>query len=126
MLGVWHKFAGLPGLTHHELVGVEEVETDAEGRLELHPPKGWYGEDNESITVYKFGYIAWNNLAIYPNSVRRQDAVIPSRIVLEPFPAGESRARHQSFISNATRGGSYGLERIPKFWKAVEQEYRVR
>ena len=124
VLGVWTKVAGLPGLQHHELVGVREVETDAEGRFVLERAKRIIFEDDESVTVYKPGYVAWNNIYIFPTSERRKDQRIPSQIFLIRFPPGESHKRHTSFIDGARRGG-YGIETIPKFWNAYRQELQM-
>jgi hypothetical protein len=128
VLGVWTKVAGLPGLTHTELVGVKEVETDAQGRFTLERPRTLFpfAEDDESITVYKFGYIAWNNIFTFPptGSGRRKDQRVPAEIRLEKFPDGQSHQRHISFI-NLARGGLYGLDRIPRFWDALQPEMRM-
>ncbi len=126
VLGVWTKVAGLPGLNYHKLVGVREVETDAEGRFVLEAAMRFLGEDDESVTIYKFGYVAWNNLFIFPTSERRKDMSIPPVIGLEAFPGGQSHQRHTSFISNAARSSFYGLNNMPKFWNAFQQEYQMR
>lgn len=126
VLGVWTKVAGLPGLHHTELVGVREVETDAEGRFTLERPSSPYNqEDGESVTVYKFGYVAWNNLFIFPTSERRKNNQVPTQILLQRFPEGESHRRHISFISGAKRAGMYGYESNPKFESAVDREMRM-
>lgn len=113
---------------HTELVGVREVETDAEGRFTLERPSSRYNrEDGESVTVYKFGYIAWNNLFTFPpiGSGRREDTTVPAQIRLERFPEGESHQRHVSFIRGAKRSTLYGYERNPKFEDAVDREIRM-
>lgn len=124
VLGVWTKGAGLPGLTHTELVGVNEAETDDQGRFTLERP-GWYGIE-ESVTVYKFGYVAWNNLFLFPTSQRRKDTGAPAQIFLGPFPLGESHIRHIDFIDDARAAGFYGLNRIPKFWEALQRERKMQ
>jgi len=126
VLGVWTKVAGLPGLYHHELVGVQEVETDAEGRFVLQQARNVVYEEDQSVTVYKFGYVAWNNLSVFPASVRRQDTRIPAQIRLDPFPPSQSHQRHLTFINNATAAGMYGLDSIPKFWDALQREIQMR
>lgn len=125
VLGVWTKVAGLPGLHHHELVGVQEVETDAEGRFMLERPRRIIHEDGESVTVYKFGYVAWNNLFEFPTSARRKDARVPQKISLERFPQNQSHQRHTNFISNAARSSFYGLNNMPKFWNVFRQEFEM-
>ena len=126
VLGVWTKVAGLPGLHHHELVGVQEVETDSEGRFILKRAKSIIHEDDEAVTVYKFGYVAWSNLYIFPTSERRQNTQMPAQIRLEPFPSGQSHQRHMSFINNSRAAGMYGLDSIPKFWDALQHEIQMR
>ena len=122
VLGVWTKVAGMPGLNYHKLVGVKEVETDAEGRFMLEAPVRFPGEDDESVTVYKFGYVAWNNLFVFPTSERRKDTGVPSQILLEPFPQGQRHRRHVDFIAGATRGRDT-VDATPKFWNAVRPEH---
>jgi hypothetical protein len=126
VLGVWTKKSGLPGLHHTELVGVKEAETNEEGWFELEKPPGRFHEDGEKLTVYKFGYVAWNNLFMFPSSVRRHEARVPSRILLERFPSGQSHQRHLSFINNSTAAGMYGVNSIPKFWSALRSESQMR
>jgi len=124
ILGVWTKVAGLPGLTHTELVGVKESETDAQGHFEIERLGGLFVE--ESVTVYKFGYVSWNNLHVFPEWERRKATQVPAQILLESFPPGESHQDHLSFISNATRAGMFGHESDPMFQKALEREIRMR
>jgi len=121
VLGVWMKVAGLPGLHHHELVGVEEVETDAEGRFILKRAKSIIHEDDESVTVYKFGYVAWNNIYMFPSSARRKGQQVPPQILLVRFPQGESHKRHHYFISDATWGKD-DPAKTPRFSQAVRRE----
>lgn len=125
VLGVWHRIAGLPGLYHHDLVDVREVETDAEGRFALERP-GSLGVDEEAVTVYKFGYVAWSNLYIFPTSESRPNSRVPGEIRLERFPKGQSHQRHISFIDGARRSGTYGLEKVPRFWNALQRELDMR
>jgi hypothetical protein len=128
VLGVWTKVvSGLP--YHHDFVGVRETDTDADGRFELErlPSSGLRGEGGgQSITVYKFGYIGWNNLEVFPTSKLREDQNIPSEILLERFPPAESHQQHMFFISNSMLGGMYGLDLIPRFEGAIEQERKLR
>ncbi len=123
VLGVWTKQAGLPGLSHTELVGVKEVEVDAQGHFTLERPGASYGE--ESVTVYKFGYVAWNNLFSFPTSQRRKDTGVPPQILLEPFPPGESHQKHMDFVSDATRSSLSYKAVKPLFDNALKGERRM-
>ena len=95
VLGVWTKAGGLPGLATTKLVAVKETETDAQGRFVLERPAP-LTSDEESVTAYKPGYIAWNNLFVFPTAVRRESTRVPSRVPLEAFPRGESNGRKRA------------------------------
>ncbi|HEY3067253.1 MAG TPA: carboxypeptidase-like regulatory domain-containing protein [Methylomirabilota bacterium] len=119
VLGVWQRIAGFPGLHHHELVGVAEAQTDENGRFALKRPRGL--ADEESVTAYKFGYVAWNNIYVFPSFARRPNERIPSTVPLEHFPADQSHSKHASFISLATTGYESKTE-TRYFWNAIRQE----
>lgn len=123
VLGVWTKGGGLPGLPHTDLVGVREAETDTEGRFELERLVGLFLE--ESITVYKFGYVGWNNGAIFPSWKLREKAQIPERIPLETFPPEGNHREHMRFVNYAASLFMYEHERNPKFQRAIEREGRM-
>jgi hypothetical protein len=126
VLGVWTtKGEGIFGAhAPTKLAGVKEVETDVQGRFTLERP-GMVAEEDESITVYKFGYVAWSNLFLWPTSKRREDSQVPAQILLQVFPEGSDRRRHISFISGATRGGDNSRD-TPKFFQAVQREWERR
>lgn len=119
VLGVWSRVVGF-GLTHHELVGVAETATDADGRFELERLGRSGFRREEAITVYKFGYVAWSNLYHFPIRLR-EDQTIPRDILLGRFPPTESHQRHMGFIDSAT-AGAYSHEMIPRFSNAIRQE----
>ena len=122
ILGIWTKYVGPPGLESGRLVGVKETEADAEGRFVLETLAG-----EESVTVYKFGYVAWNNLFTFPTSARRADTSVPARILLERFPPGQSHQRHMDFVDDARRSATgYGRSSIPKFWDSTRREREMR
>lgn len=121
VLGVWSMVGGPSGLPRTNPVVVKEVETDTEGRFVLETP-GPTEVDEESVTIYKSGYIAWNNLFTFPTSEPRTDTRVPSKIGLERFPPAQSHRRHVDFISEATIGKDDPTT-TPKFWNAVRPEY---
>jgi len=123
-LAVWTRREGPPGLRATTLAGYKEVEVDDQGRFILERPEG-LSFSEESVTVYKPGYIAWNNLDVFPALDRRENVRVPSQIVLERFPSGESHIRHRSFIAIQTMG--VGLSgRAPKFYGAARSEELIR
>ncbi len=125
VLGVWTKVEGFAGLYNHKLVGVRETETDADGRFTLDrlESSGLDGEgDGQAITVYKFGYVAWSNLFVFPNSRLRENQRVPADILLDRFPDSASHRRHLDYIHNAMASGRYGYETIPGFRRALQSE----
>jgi hypothetical protein len=123
ILGVWTKGGGVPGLSHTDLVGVREAETDAEGHFELERVWGLLLDDKR-ITVYKFGYIAWSNQAVFPSFARRDDTGVPAQIRLAPFPPEDSHGNHMGFVRHST--GVLASGYAPLFWKAVRPEELMR
>ena len=99
--GIWTKIAGVRGFTHHELVGSQETETDADGRFTLERlPSDGFEDDGQSILVYRFGYVAWNNLRVFPSRERRRKQGVPSEILLDRFPPSGSHNEHLRFIGS--------------------------
>ncbi len=126
VLGVWTKQVGLLGMYRTELVGVKEVGVDAQGRFELERP-GDLSVDEEKITVYKFGYVAWSNQFLFPSFQRREDTRVPDKIPLDPFPFGGNHQDHMGFIRMATSSSlSAGDPAYVKWRNALEREDRMR
>ena len=125
VLGVWSKGGGLPGLSHTELVGVREAETDAAGRFTLDGVSGLL-LDEQSITVYKFGYVGWSNQLIFPGFKSRSDPRIPSEIRLEPFPPGGNHRDHILFIQSATSSTVSSRGDRGRFDDAIRRESKMR
>jgi hypothetical protein len=99
--GIWTKIAGVRGFTHHELVGSQETETDADGRFTLRRlPSDGFEDDGESILIYKFGYVAWNNLRMFPSRARRERQGVPKEILLDRFPQSGSHFEHLLFVGS--------------------------
>jgi hypothetical protein len=118
VLGVWRRTQAL-GLGPTKTVAVQETQVDSQGRFELERPSTLFGE--ESVTVYKFGYVAWNNQMVFPSSVRRADTHIPEQIFVDLFPSGQSHREHKDFISLTTSGEGLSSG-APIFQKAVRRE----
>ncbi len=116
VLAIWD---GAPDYTYYFL-GTQEAVTDAEGRFTLNPPREWAGPEHQRVTVYKFGYLAWNNLRTYPRLGPRPDLRVPAEIRLEPFPPGESHRRHWYFLDAMSQRAHY---RVEKFGRAIQREW---
>ena len=128
VLGVWTtKGEGIFGAhAPTKLVGVQEAETDAQGRFTLARP-GTFAEGDEKITVYKFGFVAWSNQFLFPSFARRTDTTVPSQIRLDPFPSGGSHPEHMGFVRMATSSSlSAGDPSYVKLRNALDRENRMR
>jgi hypothetical protein len=123
VLGVWTKKTTFGFST--KLVGVKETVTDAEGRFTLARPGSLFADD-ESVTVYKFGYVAWNNQTTFLPPKSRKEEAIPAHVFLEMFPPVANHTRHINFINSVTRGSLISLEDSPKLYKELEKEMRLR
>lgn len=117
----WTITKGL-GFTYTESYKVIEVVSNKEGKITIagnivnpfvNPPH---------ITVYKKGYVAWNNEYIFPDYKKRTDFKWKNRYVfrLERFKEGYSLIDHESFIDSTTHL-STKPESKKQFFKAYEE-----
>lgn len=94
----WTKTKGL-GNTYTVSAKVSEAVSDKDGNFEL---DGCYSPfvDKPSLTIYKKGYVTWNNQYIFPDWNKREGFEWKSGgvFVLERFKEGYSFDRHVSFI----------------------------
>ncbi|MEE9911510.1 MAG: carboxypeptidase-like regulatory domain-containing protein [Deltaproteobacteria bacterium] len=95
----WTKVKGLPGLTHTESYKVVEVITDKEGKASIEGVVGLF-VDLPRVTVYKKGYVAWNNEYIFPDWEKRTDFKWENNYVfkLEKFKLEYSYDKHTFFL----------------------------
>lgn len=98
VLAEWTKTKGL-GLTYTESYKVVEVVTDKEGKFTI-PGVMSPLVDPPSVTIYKKGYVAWNNNYIFPGYQKREDFSWRSGYVfkMNHFKKGYSYEAHVSFI----------------------------
>jgi len=79
-----------------------EVVSDKDGKVRI---SGCYDPFVQSldVTIYKNGYVAWNNYYIFPHSLHRTDFEWKSGYVfkLEKFLSTYSYLDHRSFIHGA-------------------------
>src|SRR3990172_7997079 len=101
----WTKTKGM-GLTYTESYKVIEVVTDKDGKATI---SGVFNPlvDPPDVTVYKKGYVAWNNKYIFPDYKKRADFKWENGAVvgLERFKEGHSRADHVYFLHSITHWG---------------------
>ena len=117
----WTKTKGLPGMTYHELYKVLEALTDKEGRITI---SGVFDPlvDPPDITIYKQGYVAWNNKSIFPDYRKRSDFKLRNNYVfeLEKFKREYTYDAHTEFIHGAI--GTGAIEEKKLLMKAIEWE----
>ena len=100
----WTKAKGLPGMTYTESHKVVEVVTDKEGKAYIEGVSSPF-VDAPDVTVYKKGYVAWNNHYIFPDWKKRTAFKWSNNYVfkLEKFKPGFSHDKHVDFLREAIR-----------------------
>ena len=130
----WIITKGLPGMTYHETYKVIETITDKEGMVAI---SGVFNPlvDPPDVTVYKRGYVAWNNKFIFPDYKKRTDFIFKNGYVfrLEHFRPEYSYNAHLEFIGGAIHSGmALGNKNLMKSaieWegnKAFEERQRIK
>lgn len=101
VLAEWSITKGL-GLTYSKSYEVVEAVTDKEGKVTV---SGLFNPlvNHPSVTVYRKGYVAWNNQYIFPDRKRRVDFKWSNDYVfrLEKFRPEYSHIKHVNFIDDA-------------------------
>lgn len=119
----WTKTKGLPGLTTTKPYKVFESVSEKNGTFTLkkvlnplvNPPR---------ITIYKKGYVAWNNEYIFPGWVKRDNFKLADGMIikLEHFKREYSRTDHVSFLQGITHWGKIINEAYR--WEELEKELK--
>jgi hypothetical protein len=122
----WTKTKGVPGMTHTESYKVIEAVTDKEGKATV---SGVFNPmvNPPDITIYKMGYVAWNNKFIFPNYEKRKDFKWQSVYVfrMERFKDNYSFIDHQSFL-DGTAHLFVETEKKKLFIKAYDEWERAQ
>jgi len=115
----WTVTKGL-GLTYTKSHEVIEVITDKDGKATI---SGVFNPfvNPPHVTIYKKGYVAWNNEYIFPDYKHREDFKWKDGVVvrMERFKEGYSYNDHISFIHDAIR---LGLGEKKLILKAIDWE----
>ena len=122
VLGIWTKTLWAPSQSRGQLVDVKETEVDDAGRFTLVRPDASYAR--ESIFIHKAGYVAWSNYSTFPTFEQR-DGSVPPQIMLEPFPAGDTRKlreQHEKWIDSYAWQGLYPKTRVPHFIESLGRD----
>lgn len=96
----WSKTRGF-GHTYTYSYKVVEALSDKEGTVKI---EGCYSPfvHKPSVTVYKKGYVAWNDESIFPDLEQRTDFAWGNYIFrLEKFSDAYSYVKHQSFVTSS-------------------------
>lgn len=117
----WTKTKGF-GLTYTESYKVIEVLTDKEGKFAIQGVSAFFV--TPYLTIYKKGYVAWNNEIVFPGYKKRTDFEWGKTTIfkLELFKPEYSYDKHTSFISSAIRStiGKKPLITEAYFWEEDE------
>jgi len=126
----WTKTKGI-GLTHTESYKVVEVLTDKDGKFKVPGVRTIFVDPH--LTIYKKGYVAWNDEVIFPGYKKRTDFKWGEThtFKLEHFRPEYSYDKHTSFISSAISStiGKKPLITEAYYWeelKASEERDKAR
>jgi len=113
------KWIGLRSTSSYKVV---ETVTDKEGKFKVSGVLNPF-VDPPDVTIYKRGYVAWNNKFIFPDYAKRTDFRWEKGYVfrMEKFREKYSYNDHTSFISDAIHSWS-ASENKDVFKKAYEWE----
>lgn len=116
----WTKRVGF-GDYHTESVKVVEVITDKDGKFKVTGIKNPL-VDPPDMTIYKKGYVAWNNKIIFPEYSKRDFKWQSGNLFrLDRFKEDYSYDKHVSFLRR-TIGTSLNLESKKIIYNAFEWE----
>jgi len=119
VLAEWTKTKGY-GFTYTESYKVVEAVSDKEGKVKIEGCLCLFTNPPD-VTVYKKGYVAWNNKFIFPKYEKRTDYMRQndSDFKLYKYQDTYSRKDHISFIHGSI---NYGLTGSQK--KSIEDAIR--
>ena len=114
-----------------EPVRIEEVLSDKDGKIYIDDFLGWHFAKGHypRLTVYKFGYVCWDQKKIFNTPGYRNDFDNEHRVVrMKKWPEGFSFNKHESFVSAVTGYGDLHDARKKIFPEAFQKEtsYRVQ
>jgi len=90
-----------------EACRIEEAVSDKEGKITIDSFWDWkmFKANRPHLTVYKPGYVCWDQDLIFPSREERTDFSKKSRIVrLEKWKEGYSYDDHSAFMQRCTKG----------------------
>ena len=117
----WTQTKGLPGMSYTESYKVVEVVTDKEGKASIDGALSPFIR-GPNVTIYKKGYVAWNNHFIFPDWQRRTDFKWENNYVfkLEKFKPEYNYVKHTGFINSTILVGA--SEKKQLMYQAIRWE----
>ena len=101
---VWKMQHGLPGMTYTKVYKVSETVTDKQGFFRI---EGTWNPnvDHPDLTVYKKGFVAWNNKEVFPTDERRKDFAWTDGVYIKMAKWKDvfSFVDHEGFIARYTK-----------------------
>jgi hypothetical protein len=117
----WTKTKGV-GFTYTESYKVAEILSDKEGKFKL-PGCLCIATEDPDITIYKKGYVAWNNKFEFPNYNKRTNFMWgTSSYEISRISAGFSKERHIAFIHTVIHLGLGQKKLISEATREEERE----
>lgn len=116
----WTQTKGVPGMSYAESYKVVEAVTNNEGKASIDGVFSPFIE-GPCLTIYKKGYVAWNNKLIFPGWDKRTDFEWKNNYVfkLERFKPEYSYVKHTSFIRNAIHSHDVSQKKL-----LIKKSYR--
>jgi len=119
----WTKpLSYVPGFPGSSVVEVAEAVSDSKGYFKI--PKHYALSHDYRLTIYKKGYVCWNNEKIFPTYEDRKDFKLKDGMVIkmEYFQSGYSKFDHADF----TLTSSLGRTSAGVFDEAIKEEREIR
>ncbi len=110
----WTVTKGLPGLNYTESFKVVEAVSDKNGKVKIADGVYDISVAPPDVTVYKKGYVAWNDRYVFPDYKKRKDFEWKDGYVfrLEKFKAEYSYHKHVLFINGAIHSGMASEQKL--------------
>jgi hypothetical protein len=121
----WTKTHGF-GNTYTSSEKVVEIFSDKDGIVKIPEYNDLFAEEPD-ITIYKPGYVAWNNHWIFPSINKREDFEWKDNYVirLEKFKESYSYVKHNDFINLCIHMG-LSIDKKRDFIKTYEDNEGIK
>ena len=123
VLAEWTVGKGLPGLSYTDIYKVVETMTDKNGRFTVDAYVFRPFINKPQLTIYKAGYVCWNNEFIFPGFKHRTDFIWERNRIyaMERFSPKYSLLDHVSFIRHFVTSSTQLFEKAYRWEEIMEQ-----